>query len=143
MTVALYTNIVSPHQLPLAREIASLVGEINYRYIFREPFHNDRKAMGWSAEFEPWIIGRKEQPKLTDEWLRECEVLLCGIRDLDLMESRAKCGKKTFYTSERWFKPFGLMHDRIQIPGRVRMLHPKYCNMARRFVAMTKKYDSF
>jgi glycosyltransferase involved in cell wall biosynthesis len=142
MTIAIYTVIVSPHQLPLAREIAALVGADNYRYIFTEPFHKERRAMGWLDDSEPWIVSEKEEPALARKWLNDCDVLICGPRDLDLMESRARRGKLTFYANERWFKPIGLFHARLQIPGSIRMWHPGYRRMARRFVAMVKKYDS-
>ena len=142
MTIAIYTVIVSPHQLPLAREIAALVGADNYRYIFTEPFHKERRAMGWLDDSEPWIVSEKEEPALARKWLNDCDVLICGPRDLDLMESRARRGKLTFYANERWFKPIGLFHARFQIPGSIRMWHPGYRRMARRFVAMVKEYDS-
>lgn len=143
MTVALYTNIVSPHQLPLAREIAALVGEDNYRYVFSEEFHVDRAAMGWSPDAASWILSKREQPAQARKWLEECDVLICGARSLDLIEFRSRKGLKTFYANERWFKPFGFCHDRIQVPGRLRMIFPGYRRMASRFVDLARRYDNF
>ena len=141
MTIALYTNIVSPHQMPLARELVSIVGRENYRYVFSEPFHSDRASMGWKSESEEWIIGERETPEIARKWLAEADVLICGNRDLDLLEERSKAGRKTFYANERWFKPIGLCHAKLQIPGQIRMWHHRYRKMAQRFVSMVNNYD--
>lgn len=34
MRLVFYTNIVSPHQLPLARELVAQLGAANYRYVY-------------------------------------------------------------------------------------------------------------
>lgn len=127
MTIVLYTNIISPHQLPLAREIAKRVGENNFRYIYTESFHSERANMGWTVAEEPWIIPFNEQEARA--WLDSAAVLYSGLRDLDLLEQRAARGLKTFYCSERWFKPIR------GLPGWIRLLFPKYRAMMRRFVA--------
>ena len=143
MTVALYTNIVSPHQLPLAKELLNLVGDANYRYVFTEQFHLDRQKMGWCDESLPWMINARTQPSLAAQWLNGCYVLICGLRDLDLIESRSNSGKLTLYANERWFKPFNLVKARILLPGSIRMWFPRYKHMAQRFVSLSRKYPQF
>ena len=134
MTIALYTNIVSPHQLPLARELVRRVGAENYRYVYAEPFHAERAKMGWGDEQEPWILSERAQSAEARQWLETCDVLICCLRDLDLVEHRCKNGFLTFYYSERWFKP----------PiGRLRMLVPAYRRMALRFRSLTATYPCF
>jgi len=120
MTFALYTNSVSAHQLPLAREIVKRVGAENFRYIY-----TGTTLQGGNQEVaasEPWII------KDDGTWLETCDVLLCGgLRPFGLFERRAAKGLKTFYQSERWFKP---IHG---LPGWLRLLHSGYLKMVCRF----------
>ena len=149
MRIAFYTNIVSPHQLPFARELVKRVGAENYRYIYSEPFHAERSAMGWQAEQEPWILSETEQREESQRWLEEADVLIIGHRDLGLIERRCQKGLRTFYASERWFKPVPIpfftstFHLHLYLPGWVRMFVPSYFKMVRRFVALTRKYDTF
>ena len=125
MRVVLYTNILSPHQLPLAREIVRLVGEDEFRYIYTQKMGGGRKSRGWNdAQDDKWIMDVSDKPDLARSWLEMSEVILSGIRDLDLFERREKRGLRTFYMSERWFKP----------PlGCFRLLHWRYFIMCRRF----------
>lgn len=122
MRIALLTNIVSPHQLPLARALVARVGAGNYRYVYAERTHGERARMGWQAEAEePWCRrGGADDPALA-----EADVVLSGLRALGLFRRRSAAGKVTFYASERWFKP----------PlGMFRLLSPAYLRMAWRFV---------
>ena len=122
MRVALLTNVISPHQLPLARALVGRVGADNYRYVYTEPPHDERTRMGWRASAEErWCVrGTQEDPSL-----QEAEVVLSGHRAFELFERRNGAGKLTFYASERWFKP----------PlGIFRVFVPSYFRMARRFL---------
>jgi len=142
MLYCFYTNIVSPHQLPFARELVKRVGVENYRYVYSEPFHAERSAMGWKDEPEPWILSQIEQREESRRWLEDADVLILGHRDLDLIERRCQKGLLTFYASERWFKPIPL-RVRCLVPGWVRLFVPGYFRMARRFVSLLYRYDSF
>lgn len=135
-----YTNSVSAHQLPLAREIVARVGAENYRYVYT----GERLQGGGQevAECESWIVQASDAR--CEEWLENCEVLLCDVRDIDLIERRAAKGLRTFYVSERWFKPIEIKVERkggqwcFHLPGRLRMLVPGYRRMAKRFVKWLK-----
>lgn len=73
MTIALFTNSVSPHQLPLARELAKREGAENYRYIYTDALTDERKKLGWGGADEPWV-----SPFSTDgarEWLFGADVV--------------------------------------------------------------------
>ena len=129
MKFCFYTNSVSPHQLPLARELIARLGKDDYRYVFTATITEDRKRCGWSNVEEPWIVQQKCGDGVVDEMLETCDVLMSGIRILDLFERRAGKGLKTFYVSERWFKPW---------TGILRLLHPGYFWMAWRFVRLIK-----
>ena len=138
MKFVFYTNSVSPHQLPLARELVNRLGVENYRYVYTTPLTEDRRKCGWADVKETWIVQARYGEGVVDEMLENCDILLSGQRVLNLFEKRAVKGLKTYYYSERWFKPvsivrlFGLFD--CSIPGWVRMLVPSYRRMAKRFV---------
>jgi len=143
MKYVLYTNSISPHQLPLAREIVARVGPGNYRYIYTNRKSEERLNLGWGSESEPWLYWQGENS--TDFWeeLESAEVLIVdGIRPLDLIEHRAKNGLKTLYQTERWFKPIPikLLGLRLLLPGYIRMFVPCYRKMAKRFVRLFNYY---
>ena len=127
MRFAFYTNIISPHQLPLARELVSRLGAANYRYVYLFDIGKERASLGWGGACPDWCV-----PAASPEgraWLEDADVLLSGRRDLGLMERRAAKGLRTVYVSERWFKPWA---------GILRLLHPGYVRMAGRFVRLIK-----
>lgn len=137
MKFCFYTNSVSPHQLPLARELINRLGAENYRYVYTTPLTEGRKKCGWGHVDEPWIIQARYGEGVVDEMLENCDILLSGQRVLDLFEKRAARGLKTYYYSERWFKPISIgvgQRCRCSFPGWLRMLVPSYCRMTRRFV---------
>ncbi len=128
MRFALYTIIVSPHQMPLMREIVARVGAENCRYVYQEEVDNGRISLGWDGEESAaWCVS--EESEEGREWLENADFLLCGVRDIDLMERHAAKGLRTAYSGERWFKPWA---------GFLKMLHPGYFRMARRFVRLVK-----
>lgn len=118
MTVAFYMNCVSTHQLPLAREVVKLVGAENFRYIDAGLGGQANQTIGY---VENWITSDKS-------WLDTADLVLTGLRDLETIERRADKGLKTYYYSERWFKPIR------GLPGSLRMLVPSYRKMVKRFV---------
>ena len=135
MKFVLQTVVISPHQLPLARELMRRLGSDAFRYLYMEELPAERRNMGWCASETATWCRRCEKD---DRDLEACEVLLSGVRDIALFERRAQKRLKTFYMSERWFKPvevgIGDRGLRIGVPGWVRMLVPRYRKMAKRFV---------
>ena len=121
MKLVFYSINLSPHQLPLAKEVAKLVGQDEFCYVAEKD--------NWrGSKIDPGGI-RTCLRKDAGDVLENCEVLYTGgLRPIDLIERRAMRGLKTLYVSERWFKPiWGL-------PGRVRMLWPSYRRTVKRFV---------
>ncbi len=109
MRISLITNRVSPHLIPLAREIICYVGRENFRFISEELITPARYRLGWANNLaEDWIIVRNtssanERDAL--EWERKSDVIISGIRDLKLFRERHLEGLITLYMSERIFKP--------------------------------------
>lgn len=136
--IVLYTNIVSPHQVPLALDIIKLIGEENFRYIVTDPLHGERTKLGWGYDIEGLNVLECHKPKHSTEikdWLENCDLLLTGNRACGLFEKRAcSPGKITCYMSERWFKPPLRM---------IRLLDPRYLLMAWRVVRLLRSGHIF
>src|SRR5690606_17525778 len=109
MKILQVTNIVSHHQLPLARELCKLVGEENFLFAATEDFDQDRLKNGWQGEYlEKWIIHPNnsiEEKEKFDKFWDEADVVLCGERLISNMQARVDSKKLCFYMSERWWKP--------------------------------------
>ena len=143
MKFVLYTVCISPHQLPLMRLLIEALSPEECRYIYTEELEKGRKDLGWAEENASWLVYEKDEPEKCREWLNDCDVLISGIRDFDLFESRVSRGKRTIYSSERWFKP--VLWKGFEIPGALKLLHPGYLRMALRFrrLLRSKSSDSF
>ena len=133
MKVLQVTNTISPHQIPLARQIAEIVGVKNYRYVATESPTVERVKLGWNTdETEPWILRAGENEthcSQFEQWWDEADVVICGDRLFSRMQDRLVKGKLTFYMSERWWKPpIGMM----------RQLHPRFALMKARFMKIAK-----
>ena len=130
MKFAFLTNIISPHQMPLARELVNLLGADEYRYVYTEREEKGRADLGWGNKGEDWCLHGDENAAV----LSEADVLMSGARAPNLFEKRAKEGKTTLYCSERWFKP----------PiGFLRAFVPSYFKMARRIVKLLNESGNF
>lgn len=130
MKISFLTNILSPHQLPLAKAVVQLIGENNYRYIYTEEFHCERREMGWEQKQTAWCV----HGTASDRDIASSEILISELRELDVFEKQISTKKKIIYVSERWFKP----------PlGMWRLLIPTYLYMALRFVLLLRKPNFF
>ena len=112
MKVAFYMNCVSAHQLPLAKEVVGLVGSENFCYV--DAGEKSESAQSAETQGLKFKVQRVEDAAAETaavrgdsarEWLETAGVMLTGMRDLGLFERRAKRGGRTYYTSERWYKP--------------------------------------
>lgn len=137
MTIAFYMNTVTAHQLPLAREVVKIVGSENFRYIdfgYEGPDLQNRKVS------EPWITRDRS-------WLETADVVLTGIRDIDLLERRAAKGLKTYLTAERWLKPYAVGFGksrtarRFFLPGWVKLLSPGFRKVIKRLVKIANENE--
>lgn len=130
MEFVFYTNSISPHQIPLARELIKKFGESHYRYVYTSKQSKERTNLGWAEESEPWIIYAADAEGDVVKLLETADVAMCENRDTKLFAKRAKKHKITVYSSERWFKPnVGIM----------RLLNPHYLQMAAQFVKLISK----
>ena len=151
MKFVFYTNNISPHQLPLAHEVARIVGYDNFTYVGEEIAWRgtvvDRTRDGHE------IAARTVADDGVRDLLETCDVLYVGgVRPIELIERRARAGRTTLYVSERWFKPIPLSGMKVEgwrlkveggmwhLPGWVRMFVPGYRRLAKRFVKVANDY---
>ena len=78
----MHVNTISPHQLPMAKELARKVGEGSFRYIYTEVADKDHGALGWALDVPDWCINAGSCE--ADEWLENADVLLSGLRFFDV-----------------------------------------------------------
>ena len=131
MRILQVTNIISHHQLPLAHQIAKIVGTENFRFAATQRPNAERARLGWNDyRAEPWILRASENDedlKSFEQWWDEADVVICGERLFDRMRDRLRQNKLTFHMSERWWKP----------PiSKARLLHPRFALMTARFRCM-------
>ena len=133
MRVAFYLNSVSPHQLPLVREVAALLGQKEVLYVYVSDVSDGRLKCGWASTKEN--AGVRLIHVDSDEardWLENADVVYSGLRDFALFARRQAKGLRTFYASERWFKPIPL--GGFLLPGWLRVMSPFYLKMAIKFL---------
>ena len=132
---ALSTISISPHLTPVFEAFAKLRPFTYYYHC--ETHASERASCGWNNECN---LKTELVANGTNEALEQVDVLIEGMRDVGLIERRLAKGLPTIYMSERWLKPFGitLLGHRVKIDGIVRLLHPKYFKLTRRFVACLK-----
>ena len=134
MKLAIYTECVSPHQLPMAKEIAKFLDGGNFCNIYDHPLKQERIDMGWNASVtEKWEIVASERKVEVKKIVESAEVLMSSMRDLALFEHRSNVGLLTVYYGERWFKP------RL---GMLRLMSPSYLKMAWRFIRLLRNRNN-
>lgn len=146
MKFVYFQQAVSPHVIPLVREIVNRLGADEVRYVCKGALDQGRIAMGWSLEHPDWVIDFTNNPEESVRWTEDCPFMICGIREFDLIEHRLKKGLSTIYASERWFKPIMLGQFwglDILLPGWLRLLFPRYLKMILRLRRMVQTYKMF
>lgn len=123
MRIVFYLNCVSAHQIPLAKEVAAIVGHDDFAYV--DAGYVGQKFQSVDSVVDVRVMRLDAECR---ELLRCADVVYTGLRDLDLLEQRASRGLMTYYYSERWFKP---IHG---LTGLIRMLVPRYRKLVKRFV---------
>ena len=139
MKLVFHSLYISPHHLSFAREVAKRLGSQNFRYIYVKPLTEERLKLGWGESSQDWISFAETDESKT--LLEECDVLVSGIRDIDLFERRCKKGLVTVYSNERWFKPIPICG--LLMPGWIRLFVPWYLRMAWRYARLLRSEMPF
>lgn len=131
MRIAIYTDTISEHQMPVAWDLVKEFGENSVRYFYvKERALHRKMMMGSDAVKRPWTLKISENLDMFNDWAENAEILYTIFRLPSLMERRIQKRLITLYMSERWLKP---------PVGMLRLLHPAYFMMARR---MLKCFES-
>jgi glycosyltransferase involved in cell wall biosynthesis len=117
MKFALFTNIPSPHQIPLGNILADKLGE-DFSLVCWEPIGEDRTKLGWIDDSNrKWILkawtSESTYKKALDIFF-SADVVVYGYAPISLVNERVNSGKLTFLNTERPFKR-----------GRWRILDPR------------------
>lgn len=117
--ICICTSIWTHHQAPVARELARILGDDNFRLLLHQPLDHhyslDRIRMGWNLvpPDEPWIIGPPKWCADADytEYVRIVMSANAIIFSSDtpyltqaMLEERNRAGKLNFRMGERFFK---------------------------------------
>ncbi len=125
MKILQVSNLVSHHQIPIAREFVRIVGPSNFRFAATAMPDPERVRMGWNNSVDDeWVLRPSERVGdhvAFESWWDEADIVLCGDRRFVRMGDRLKNGRLCYYTSERWWKP---------PVGRARLLSPSFFKMA-------------
>lgn len=144
MRLVFLTNSISPHQLPLVRELAARLGTDECLYLYTTERTFERMDLGWHNKTDGVHVKKLDCGNC--HWLDDADVVMCGLRDFDLFERRVAAGKLTIYSSERWFKPirlFRLCGFECSFPGLCKLFHPRYFRMALRIASLLKGRKPF
>lgn len=134
MKCVVYVYCVTPHWLPICEELLRSLGSDECSVVYLNEISKGRARIGWNALDSKRFIKYSADNAQVKGLLEKADNLLCEVRDVNLFETRCKKGLKTFYTSERWFKPF---------MGIARMLHPRYFINAIRIGRLLNTCDNF
>jgi glycosyltransferase involved in cell wall biosynthesis len=136
------TNLLNHHQYPLAIELSKNIGIDNFRLAVMQPMRDERAELGWKVEEDIpcWVI-EVYKSKLSDQeyfkWLRDSDVVITGLLNMQDIKPRIEAGKLTMYMSERWWKP-SLMNTKLNTvafflsyflkidKGMIRLLSPSF-----------------
>jgi len=144
-----HSLIVSPHVVPLLDELVRQDPRIELKYVttsWRGTAKSDSAKKGWDDYGKlDYVLNEDRDAEAAKQALEESEVLCSGFRIVDCFERRLKKNLRTYYMSERWFKPILIREIelipnrfcvRIRLPGVIRMLVPSYRRTARRIVRL-------
>ena len=125
------TNIWTHHQVPLATELARIMGPDRFRMALFEEVHAERRQMGWEDGGEcPWVIGPPQNETDKKMILQHClnaDVMVFGACPPGVLQARVAANKLTLVASERLLKK-GFYH--------LRRLNPRYARGFRRLRTM-------
>lgn len=106
--LALYSNFINHHQVPLAKEFINLLGG-NYKFIATEPIPRERLDMGYHDENKKYnfiitTYDSEEGKEAARKLAMDSEIVIVGSAPDEIMNLRLPTGKITFHSSERYFK---------------------------------------
>lgn len=107
MNLALFTNIPSPHQIPLGKALDAQLAN-NFNLVCWQHLDTERINLGWGDDSNyPWLIKAWTSKSLylaALDLIQTADVVVWGYAPLPIINRRVKEGKLTFMYTERLFK---------------------------------------
>ena len=129
MKIALFSNFLNHHQLPVCEELLKLT-DGNFWFVAFEKIEEERVSLGYEdMNQKPFVIRAYEnndEYKRAEELCMECDVVIYGSAPESFFKARKEKGLITFRFSERILKKgiHQLFSPRAQ--KRIRKNHSKY-----------------
>ena len=143
----LNTNVVSPHTVPLAIALKNHAKQSDVSYAYCSMPSDPVRSKNEYKKISGFSIDARSNKGIAIQASLDADVLIENVRDFDVIESRAKGRRPTFYVSERWFKPVRLdslkrseyaQGDGIVVPGFFKMFLPFAIKRAFRIVRLLR-----
>ena len=104
MKILFISNYYTHHQQPLCEALDKLTGH-QFTFVSTEPFPEDRKRLGWSAqENVPFVKTCEVLLEEDENAIRNADVVILGSAPLMLVRERLKERKPVFFYAERVYK---------------------------------------
>ena len=106
MKVTFVSNYINHHQIPLAEELYSVLGD-DYRFIQTEVMEEERVRMGWNAHTEslPYLLRYYETPGQCKDLIADSDIVVFGgTDDESYITERLEADKPVIRVSERLYK---------------------------------------
>lgn len=108
MKIVFISNILNPHQYPLAKELYKIT-DGNYHFVEMEPLPKWLKDGGYPMYVDcPWLVRAwlsDENKLLSRRICLDADIMIVGgCYPYDLIKARLDSGKIVFYYGERWLK---------------------------------------
>lgn len=106
MTITFITNLIHHHQVNVADELYTALGE-NYHYVATEELYDWLKKGGYIETERPYLVKAYQSEadkQLALKLALESDVVIIGSASDFYIKERLKQNKITFKYAERWFK---------------------------------------
>lgn len=108
MKIALYSDYLNHHQLPLALAI-NKIPNVEYIFVANTPFNEKRISLGYkdlnsSYDFVLRTYESKKNLKIAHDLARDADIVMVGCAPISFLWDRIRVGKTAFRPIERLFK---------------------------------------
>lgn len=105
MKLAVITNLITPHQVPLCENFFQILGD---QFVLIETMvRNTQLPKGWISDSNglPYVVPySKNREEVINKYINNAEYVIIGAADMRYVEQRLHMGKLTFRYAERVYK---------------------------------------
>lgn len=103
MTVTFFSSVLNHHQMSFCNAMR-LQPDVEFTFVQMIELTEERKAQGFSAINETFVINAKKEPEKAYKLCMESDVVIAGVIDQRWVNERVAKGKLTFAFKERFCK---------------------------------------